>query len=249
VLLEKIADGVRAGEGAPLHLQIKSAIAQCLSDGTWKPGDKLPTEGELSRSFGVSEGTVRQAVIALVREGRLTRRSGKGTFATRPNFERSFARFFRFRRDAQDGGPDYALDLLGMQVEPPPDATTAQRLGLRKSGKVLAIHRAIRQDKLVVVHYVSYLSEPRFGKLRKEDLENAALYDALSSRFGVHVVRAVETLQARAARREDAAILGVDRDAPVIAIERLAYTHGDEIVEVRRAAGRSDNFKYEIELS
>src|ERR1051325_5889439 len=92
------------------------------------------------RSFRVSEGTVRQAVIALVREGRLTRRSGKGTFATRPNFERSFARFFRFRRDAEDGGPEYTLELLGMQVERPPDSTIAQRLGLRKSAKVLAIH-------------------------------------------------------------------------------------------------------------
>jgi GntR family transcriptional regulator len=247
--LERIAESVRAGEGAPLHLQIKSAIASGLSDGTWKPGDKLPTEAELSGSFRVSEGTVRQAVIALVKEGRLTRRSGKGTFAARPNFERSFARFFRFRGEPRGSGPAYALQLLGMQVEAPPDSTIAQHLGLRRTGKALAMHRAIRQDKFVVVHYVSYLSERRFGKLKQEDLENAALYDVLSSRFGVHVVRAVETLQARAARSEDAKILGIRRHAPVIAIERLAYTYGDEVVEVRRAVGRSDNFKYEIELS
>jgi len=249
VTLDKIAESVRPGEGAPLHLQIKAAIAKGLTDGTWKPGDQLPTEGALSRSFQVSEGTVRQAVIALVKEGRLTRRSGKGTFAARPNFERSFARFFRFRGDAQGAGPAYGLDLLGMHTEAAPDPSIAQHLGLRKSGKVLAIHRAIKQDGVVVVHYVSYLSERRFGKLRREDLENAALYDTLSSKFGIHVVRAVETLQARAARAEDAAILGVRRDAPVIAIERLAYTYGDEVVEVRRAVGRSDNFRYEIELS
>ena len=248
MLLDKIRDAIPAADGTPLHLQVKAAIARGLTDGTWKPGDKLPTEGELSRTFGVSEGTVRQAVIALVKEGRLTRRSGKGTFATRPNFDRSFARFVRFRGAARDKGPEYGLELLEMSVEAP-DAGVAGHLGLAKSAKVVAIHRAIKQDGVVVVHYVSYLSQRKFGALERQDIENAALYDVLETKHGVHIVRAVETLQARAARAQDASILRVKRGDPVIAIERLAYTYGDKIVEVRRAVGRSDQFKYEIELS
>ena len=247
--LEKLAQGLDPSGGAPLHLQVKSAISNGLTDGTWKPGDKLPTEGVLSQTFGVSEGTVRQAVIALVKEGRLTRRSGKGTFATRPNFDRSFARFFRFRGSSQGVEPEYGLQLLKMTVEAPPDAASAQQLGLAKSAKVVAIHRAIKQDGVVVVHYVSYLSQRHFGSIQRQDIENSALYDVLELQHGVHIVRVLETLQARAARAQDAAILGVKRGAPVIAIERLAYTYGDQIVEVRRAVGRSDNFKYEIELS
>ena len=249
MILEKIADPLTANEGAPLHLQVKAAIAAGLTDGTWKPGDKLPTEGELSRTFGVSEGTVRQAVIALVKEGRLTRRSGKGTFATRPNFDRSFARFFRFRGGAEVAGPEYGVELLKMTVETPADPAIAEQLGLSKAGKVRAIHRAIRQDGVVVVHYVSYLSERRFGALKRQDIEGAALYDVLQSKCGVYIVRALETLQARAAHARDAAILRIKRGAPVIAIERLAYTYGDQVVEVRRAVGRSDKFRYEIELS
>jgi GntR family transcriptional regulator len=247
--LEQIADVAPGTEGAPLHLRIKAAISKGLTDGTWKPGEKLPTEGELSRSFGVSEGTVRQAVIALVKEGRLTRRSGKGTFATRPNFERSFARFFRFRSGAKGVKPQYAVELLKMSVEAIPDASVADHLGLTKNGKVLAIRRAIRQDGVVVVHYVSYLSERRFGTLERQDIENAALYDVLQTKHGVYVVRALETLQARAARAQDAAILKVERGSPVIAIERLAYTYGEQVIEVRRAVGRSDTFRYEIQVS
>ena len=249
MILEKIADGFTGGEGTPLHLQVKAAISKALTDGTCKPGDKLPTEGELSRKFGVSEGTVRHAVIALVKEGRLTRRSGKGTFATRPNFEQSFARFFRFRGGAHKGGHEYGLELIKMSVEAPADPSIVKELGLSKAGKVLAIHRAIKQDGVVVVHYVSYLSERRFGTLKRQDIENAALYDVLQSKHDVFIVRALETLQARAARAQDATILVIDRGAPVIAIERLAYTYGDDVVEVRRAVGRSDKFKYEIELS
>lgn len=246
MILEKIRDAVTS-EGAPLHLQVKAVISRGLTDGTWKPGEKLPTEGELSKTFKVSEGTVRQAVIALVKEGRLTRRSGKGTFASRPNFDRSFARFFRFRGGEPIAGADYAVELIKMGSGAAP-VSIAEKLGLTKSARVVAIHRAIKQGDVVVVHYVSYLSERKFGSLRRQDIENAALYDVLEGRFGTHIVRAVETLQARAARAQDVAILGIAREEPVIAIERLAYTYGDAIVEVRRAAGRSDNFRYEIEL-
>jgi GntR family transcriptional regulator len=244
--LEKIRDAV-SQEGTPLHLQVKAAISRGLTDGTWKPGEKLPTEGELSRTFNVSEGTVRQAVIALVKEGRLTRRSGKGTFAVRPNFDQSFARFFRFRGGAPVDGSKYSVDLIKMTVEVAP-ASVAGKLGLSKSGRVVAIHRAIKMGDAVVAHYVSYLSERKFGSLRRQDLENAVLYEVLEAKCGVHIVRAVETLQARAARAQDVMILGVARNEPVIALERLAYTYGDAVVEVRRAVGRSDNFKYEIEL-
>lgn len=246
MILENIREAM-ASEGAPLHLRVKAAISRGLTDGTWKPGEKLPTEAELSKAFNVSEGTVRQAVIALVKEGRLTRRSGKGTFANRPNFDRSFARFFRFRGGEPVAGTDYAIELIRMGSEVAP-VSIAEKLGLPRSARVVAVHRAIRQGDVVVVHTVSYLSERRFGSLPRQDIENAALYDVLETRYGVHIVRAVETLQARAARAQDAAILGIARDEPVIAIERLAYTYGDAIVEVRRAVGRSDNFQYEIEL-
>ena len=246
MILEQIRDAVVPDGGTPLHLQVKAAISRGLTDGTWKPGAKLPTEGELSKAFNVSEGTVRQAVIALVKEGRLTRRSGKGTFAIRPNFDHSFARFFRFRGGAPVTG-EYAVKVIKMGAELPP-VSIAEKLGLSKNARVVAIHRAIKQGDVVVVHYISYLSERRFGSLHRQDLENAALYDVLEAKHGVHIVRAVETLQARAARAQDAAILGIGRDEPVIAIERLAYTYGDAVVEVRRAVGRSDNFRYEIEL-
>jgi len=247
MILEKIRNVVVPDGGTPLHLQVKAAISRGLTDGTWKPGEKLPTEGDLSKTFNVSEGTVRQAVIALVKEGRLTRRSGKGTFASRPNLDQSFARFFRFRGGTPVTEADYAVQLIKMGSEVAPSAI-AEKLGLAKSARVVAIHRAIKQGDVTVVHYVSYLSEHKFGTLKRQDIEDAALYDVLEAKFGIHIVRAVETLRARVARTQDATILGIARDEPVIAIERLAYTYGDAVVEVRRAAGRSDNFRYEIEL-
>lgn len=235
--------------GRPLYLQIKDALSTSLAGGIWKPGDQLPTETELSKQFDVSEGTVRQAVMALVKEGRLTRRSGKGTFVSRPNFEHSFMRFFRFRGNVKSRDPEYGVTVLDIKASTDGNPVIRRTLGLASNAKILSIHRAIMQDGEVVCHYVSYLSNPEFGSLSREDLENAALYDVLENKFGIHVLRAAETLQARAADTADAAILGINFGEPVISIDRLAYTYGDRVVEVRHTIGRSDKFRYQIQLS
>lgn len=241
------ADELKQG-GRPFYLQVRDAIENRLAHGVWKPGDRLPTETELSRQFGVSEGTIRQAVIALVKEGRLTRRSGKGTFVTRARFERSFARFFRFRGDDETTDHEYGLSVIDIKTGGVGDPGVTKTLGLRKGAKLLSIRRTITQDGTVVCHYVSHLSPSDFPGLSAHDLEGAALYDVLERKYGIHVVRALETLQARAAEAEDASILKIRKGEPVIAIERIAYTYGDRAVELRRTVGRSDKFRYRIQL-
>jgi GntR family transcriptional regulator len=240
--------GTELREGVPLYLQIRDVITSQLAHGTWKPGEQLPTEPELSARFRVSEGTIRQALLALVKDGRLTRRSGKGTFVAKPRFDQSFARFFRFRGDTGQVDPDFRLAVIDIKVLTSVDPAVKATLDLRRS-RVLAIHRTIMQDDVVVCHYVSYLSHAEFGTLTTEDMENSALYDVLESKFNIHIVQATETLQARAASTEDTEILQIKQGEPVIAVERVAYTYQEKPVEFRRTIGRSDKFRYEIQLS
>lgn len=59
---------------------ISSWIREGIESGRIVPGDKLPSESELIRRFGVSRNSVRQAVNELVRERLVETRHGMGTF-------------------------------------------------------------------------------------------------------------------------------------------------------------------------
>lgn len=59
-----------------------SAIKQMVMDGTLKPGDRLPTEAELSERIGVSRNSLREAVKALEVVRVLDVRRGDGTYVT-----------------------------------------------------------------------------------------------------------------------------------------------------------------------
>ena len=68
----------------PLHAQLADLLREKIYSKVWPPSTKIPSENDLVRMFGVSRGTVRKALKALVDEGLLVQHHGKGTFVAEP---------------------------------------------------------------------------------------------------------------------------------------------------------------------
>ena len=66
------------------YIQIAEQIRGQIADGLYPEGSRIPTENELAQAQEVSRPTVRQALDLLVREGRLVRVKGSGTFVAQP---------------------------------------------------------------------------------------------------------------------------------------------------------------------
>lgn len=71
---------IRRGEHLPAR--IAAQIGREISEGRISPGEKLPTEHLLARTFGVSRSVVREAIAQLRNEGLVETRQGVGAFAT-----------------------------------------------------------------------------------------------------------------------------------------------------------------------
>ena len=72
----------------PAYIRIHDKIKEDVDDGTWKIGQRLPSERDLCETFDVSRMTVRQAITLLVDEGILERKPGSGTFVARDVYKR-----------------------------------------------------------------------------------------------------------------------------------------------------------------
>ena len=68
----------------PLYKQVLDILNDQIARQELKFGDKLPSEAELMKQFGVSRITVRAAISELVEDGILERSQGKGTFVALP---------------------------------------------------------------------------------------------------------------------------------------------------------------------
>jgi DNA-binding FadR family transcriptional regulator len=65
-----------------LKEQVEEALIRLIDDGELRPGDRLPSERELSEQLRVSRGTVREAVQFLRTLGLVDVRHGAGTFVS-----------------------------------------------------------------------------------------------------------------------------------------------------------------------
>jgi GntR family transcriptional regulator, arabinose operon transcriptional repressor len=66
--------------GVVLYQQLANVLRQHFCEADLQVGNRIPTEFELSSTFGVSRGTVRQALSLLEKEGLIYRVQGLGTF-------------------------------------------------------------------------------------------------------------------------------------------------------------------------
>ncbi|MCE5286984.1 MAG: FadR family transcriptional regulator [Pelosinus sp.] len=70
-----------------VYEEVIEQIKQLISDGKLQPGDKLPSERELSDEFAVSRASIREAFSALQMMGIITIHPGEGSFVRQVSYE------------------------------------------------------------------------------------------------------------------------------------------------------------------
>lgn len=76
------------GNVRSLFLLVMDKIKSDIETGLLRPGERLPSEAELSKQLGVSRATLREALRLLEEEKIVIRRHGVGTFInSKPVFQ------------------------------------------------------------------------------------------------------------------------------------------------------------------
>jgi GntR family transcriptional regulator, arabinose operon transcriptional repressor len=64
----------------PKHERVRQTLAEGIASGRYEPGQRLPSESELVKTFGASRPTVNRALRELQLAGIIERRAGSGSF-------------------------------------------------------------------------------------------------------------------------------------------------------------------------
>ena len=232
----------------PLYEQIKRMMTQSLIDGEWKAGEMIPSEMELAARFKVSQGTVRKALDELVSENILMRRQGKGTFVHTHNEEGMQLRFLRLTDEA--GKKAFPKNELISCLRGKANAKIAKKLNLKAGTSVIEIKRLLGfEGRPLILDYIIVPSAD-FAGLGAKQIEayKGSLYRMYEQEYDIRMVRADEQIKAVGADAEAAQALGLAQGAPLLEIERVAYTYGDRPLEWRLGLCLTDSYHYRNEL-
>ncbi|CAJ0802071.1 HTH-type transcriptional repressor NagR [Ralstonia mannitolilytica] len=232
----------------PRYQQLRDDLAAQIAQQHWSPGDAIPTEAELSKTYNVAVGTVRKAVDVLVAEGLLERFQGRGTFVRRASFASSLFRFFRFQSESGERRiPESRI--LKRDVLDAPSAPAAG-LQIETGAPVIRMTRLRLLDGAPLLAEEIWLPYDRFADLATLDLSafGDLLYPLYESHCGQIIASAEETLTAEAVNATYARLLRIQAGDPVMVIERVARGYDRVPLEWRRSRGAAAHFRYHVDI-
>lgn len=230
----------------PLYKRAEQAMVTRIVQRIWPPGHRLPNEFELADEFGVSQGTIRKALIALEGRGLIERAPGRGTIVSRTTPEEALYAFFRLR---DPGGALVVPEPLSESVAVREASAEERRLLPPHEAHVIVLTR-VRQHAGVPLA----LEEMRFSAALCRGMESDlplpnSLYPYLQDRFGIAIMSARERVAAVLADASSAKELGVEAGAPLLEVQRQARDLADRIVELRTSRYVTGDARYEVELT
>jgi len=229
----------------PLYQRAEKELTQRLISGYWRVGHRLPSEVMLAEEMGVSQGTIRKALISLERRGLLNRGPSRGTIVAGTTEEEALFAFFRMR-DAN--GKLVVPSVLSetVTIEEPRDQDLDD-FGAETTS-VSTIHRVrISDGRPFVVDLIRLNGALTMGIEDHAPLPGS-LYPFLSDKFSVTIMKAEERLTAVVADGELAAALGCPIGQPLLKCSRLAFDLSDRCVERRLSFYLTEFSEYQVEL-
>jgi GntR family transcriptional regulator len=210
-------------------------------------GEAIPSERQLSTTFGVSRLTVRAALDELVREGLLVRRHGSGTFVSEPKIAQELT-MTSFTEDMRRRGMTPASRTLDLHVTPA-GAHLGRLLHVSPSEPVVIISRLRLADRETMAIETLHVREALVPGLSARDLERQSFYELLLERYEIDVVGGLQTIEPTVTNETESEALGVPLHSPAFLFERTTRSSTGEIVEYVRSIYRGDRYKLVTELN
>lgn len=225
----------------PIYYQLQEQLRKQIEDGTLQPGDPLPSERDLSETYGISRMTIRQAMTNLVNEGLLTRSKGRGTFVAEEKIEQPLMKLTGFSEDMKQRGIKPGSTLIRFETVAAP-ANVAKHLELDAGTPVYEISRLRTGDGAPMAFETSYLRQDAIT-IREQDLEGS-LYEAIEAQSGRTIDKARQTIEPSFASEEEAGMLTIEPGSPVLLLERTTRFHDGTVFEFVKSVYRGDRYKF-----
>ena len=228
-----------------LYIQLTRIFLEEIKSGKWQLNQRIPSEEELCKKYGVSKITVRQAVNNLVSDGYLMKLQGKGTFVVSilPVVGLSMKTQLTEEMFGEEVKVEKEVLFKGIK-EPSPDI----RSYLKTTDKIyhFLCRRTVNGNPAYLDEsFIPYVMLPEIEQL---DIIHNSLYLVLQEKAIKKIFRVVQTIEVQQVQGYPAHYLDLHEGVPVLAVHRLLLSSDNTPVGYTRFLGRSDRYKFQTDF-
>ena len=237
---------VDAYNKAPLYCKLAEKLEEKIDDGTYKPGDKIPSERELCDLYNVSRMTVRLAIDELERLGKIEKVQGKGTFVLSKSIVQSLNNVYSFSREMKKQGKISSTRIIVREVIEA-NSKISKHLGIKEGEKVIYLERLRLAENVAIMVEKTWFPYEKYYFLMNIDFNTKGLYKTLENDYGIVINKATETFKATELNTNETKMLNCHKNQYGLLVKRTSYMN-DEIVCFSTIVSKGDIFEFTIQL-
>lgn len=221
---QDVADAIDRDSPVPYYEQLYTILRTRILDGRFGADERLPSELELCRDYGLSRATVRQTLSKLESEGYARRVLRRGFFAAvpAPNSGWTVQEGF-LESQIRHGRSGIATEVVGAGFTVPPQRVAeALQIG---SGRTFALERVRSLDGRVGMYSTNWFPDDVGAVIADthDVLDGTGSVNETLRRAGHLASGAQRVIHALAAPEEVAGHLGVEAGTPVLRVQSLSW--------------------------
>lgn len=230
------------GSHVPLYEQIESSIRSRINSGELGPLARVESETELAESFSVSRMTARKAIEALVREGLLFRRQGKGTFVADRKIAYGLSTQLSFSTAMTETGHSVETEVVDSAIGRA-NEVVAEALRVEPGSLTVYLRRIRLVDGSPAALHESWLPGDLVGVL---DLDLTGSLNALMAQVGHEVSSTQDYVEAVECDAEVASLLNCSPRAAMIKVSGVGLSSSRTPLRYTEAHYRGDRFRFAL---
>ncbi len=247
----RMAHGIDRASPEPFYLQLARAIEDSIERREFTPGDRIPSESELCRSYDLARSTVRETLRTLEDRGRIRVVPRRGAFVVDPKGT-------GWVLQMADGFFEHEVDRDQRKVETEVleaklvalSGAAAKALDVAEGAQGFMLRRLRRLDGKVALLSVNYLlPELRDVVLTSEVMLPHGSLNRVLKAHGHRLYGARRVVESVGASSAVAKVLGVTEGAPLLLITSTSWDQDQKTFDFYTAWVRTDVVKVTVVAS
>jgi GntR family transcriptional regulator len=230
----------------PLHSQFENILRNKIEGEEFPLNSRIPSENELGKMYGISRMTVRSVLGRLVDEGMLYRVQGKGTFVAEPKIISGPLVRYGLREQLEQQGYETSTKLISFEKSTAL-IKMAKILNIEPNSEIYIVKRIRYVKREPLSFHISYVPAQYFPDLENKDLEHNQMCNVIERMYNFPILHRTETLEAITAAPEEAWLLSIHPNSPLLLLENFVYTEKELPLEYSRIVFRGDKIKIKLE--
>ncbi|HKJ41523.1 MAG TPA: GntR family transcriptional regulator [Sunxiuqinia sp.] len=208
----------------PQYKKLYETLRRHILSGVYEEGSLLPSENELCAVHNLTRPTVRHALEALVQDGFISKKQGKGSIVRKPPQDIGI---LSISGTSSAIGQQYLQTqiLQKAQIMPWPDPFHFELSNAEKDFGCIYMERLRFVNGLPVFYDINHIPNINLPRFTSRTFENKSLFEILRRSYQIEIKGGEQKLKAVKADAKIGKLLKIKKGDPVLYMERKLNTN------------------------